>query len=588
MELDDQQRTAVETTSRKALVLAGAGSGKTRVITERVAYLVEKEKVSPYEIMQFTFTRRAAQVMATRLESRIGYPAHRIAIGTMHGLALGYLKRFGDVIGFKPRHITVYCEWEAQYLLKETAKDMGLYKKRSWKIPKKEINKVFNDYYDSGIEPEESDQCYPLFQAFMKRCKENQSLTYGGLLVGMNLLIPTIAKHLHIRHILVDEVQDINATQWNIINGMVDAFGASLFVVGDIDQSVYKFRGAVPEYLIEHQDDFDIFRIETNYRSDANIVNMANCLIEHNENRLEKTMRPFEDAQTEVLIVENTDSQGIINLYKTMNEKSPDIPRAILCRIHAPLKKMSRLMDDEGIEHVYYGKKTEITNSEQFRRFHAFLKLLVNPFDNFAFLLIRELIGLSLDDYNRIRLIASEDGTSHFQAYGYADIDVDNYFDWSPRDASGENLDDVSIRLNNTLPWNAAEIEGVETDSYLFIQDWLKDNPAGTIGEYLDWLATFDLQDEMKDEPEGLQLLTIHGCKGLEFPTVIVAGCNEGILPSKQAIVNDEVGDERNLMYVAMTRAEDTLILTIRPESKEDERGRVHLSPQSRFIGELQ
>ena len=142
MNLDTQQQQAVETDSRKALVIAGAGSGKTRTLTERIAYLIEKKKVSPYEICAFTFTRKASQEMKSRLEARIGNQAHKVQMGTMHALGLSMLHRFGDILGLKAKNITVYCEWESAYLLKDIATDMGIYKK-SWNPRKKDIDAVF-------------------------------------------------------------------------------------------------------------------------------------------------------------------------------------------------------------------------------------------------------------------------------------------------------------------------------------------------------------------------------------------------------------------------------------------------------------
>lgn len=288
--LNAEQKAAVETESRQALLLAGAGSGKTRTLTERIAYLIEKKKVSPYEVCAFTFTRKASQEMQTRLSTRIA-GAHKVTMGTMHSLALRQLRRFGETIGLKPSSITVYSPWEEAFLLREIGKELCIYDGKKWKIKKKEIDRAFADYYQTGAVPDKTDNRYPIFKTFMARCRENNAMTYGGLLIGLEILIPTLAKHLHWKHILVDEVQDIDPLQWRIINRMSTALDTSLFVVGDIDQSIYEFRGAVPQYLIDHADLFDIYRLGTNYRSDANIVAAANRLIGHNTDRLEKTMR---------------------------------------------------------------------------------------------------------------------------------------------------------------------------------------------------------------------------------------------------------------------------------------------------------
>jgi len=572
MNLDSQQTAAVLTDSKRALVLAGAGSGKTRVLIERIAYLLEEQKVSPYEIVAFTFTRRAAGEISSRLADRIGNKTYRISMGTMHALALSMINRFGEIIGLKSKAVTVYSQWEEDFLLKDVAQDMGIHNGKTWKVPKKDIDKVFSRYYQQGIEPDENSPLSPLFHALIQRCRENNSLSYGGLLIGLRLLIPTMAQYLHIKHILVDETQDLDALQWSIVNEMCAAFKASLYVVGDTDQSIYSFRGAVPEYLVDHQSEFDIYRLETNYRSMPEIVTAANSLIEHNHDRITKTMTaalnsfPFYGHR----IMMDMDSASIVNLFV---EDPADRPIAILARTHSLLQKIDRLMTEAEIPHNYIGKTTALTNSEHFRRFHAFLKLTVNPYDNFSFLLIKDIIGVTREEYSAIRVKAAEEGKSHF------DVWKEMYEEWKFYNGEDFTLNDIVTCLNSDYP-------DLSPEAVAFIKKWCNDH-NGDVTEYLNWLATYDLQDEInKDDPkEGITLLTIHAAKGLEWPVVIVAGCNEGILPSKQAIAANDVEAERRLAYVAWTRAQDQLILAVRPEVTENGT-RIYESPVSRFIGE--
>lgn len=586
MKLSDEQRAAVETTSGRVLVAASAGSGKTATITERVALLIEKRKVSPFEIMQFTFTRLASNEMRQRLKGRIGNQAHRIALGTMHGLALGYLKRFGDAIGWKAKQLTVYSQWESDFLLKESAKQVGAFNNK-WIVPKKDIVAAVNHYYSTGKEPHPNDPAYPTFRAFTHFCRENNSMTYDGLLIGMELLIPTIAKHLKIRHLLVDEVQDISCQQWRCINAMVKAFDASLFVCGDDSQSLYSFRGAVPEYMVDHQSEFDIYNLSTNYRSVPAIVNSATRLIKNNKDRIPLEMKPHRAGEQPVSVIENMDSRQLVKFITEM----PFDPKetAVLCRIRAPLKKLSRLLEQSNIEHDFIGNKSELTNSEYFRRFHAFLKLSVNYYDNFAFLLVYEILGLTTTDLTVIRQNARETAKSDAQAY--ASMHRPTMFD-NMQDAYGDDLVSWATVIDERMrkfPWKdpyMVDKSRAFSPTHNFTTDWCIENPQGTISSYLEWLATFDLQDEVRKEQTCLELLTAHGAKGLQWKNVIVAGCNEGILPSKQAIMADNIDDERRIAYVAMTRAEDQLMMTVRPEKTEDARGNKHNNPVSRFIGE--
>jgi len=594
--LDRQQQAAVKTDSRSALVIAGAGSGKTRVLIERIAYLVESRKVSPFEILSFSFTRKASGEIRERLESRIGNAAHRCTLGTMHSIGLQMVRKFGELIGLKPHAVTVYGSWESEFLLKEVALEIGFFKK-AWRIPKRDIDAMFADYYDRMVEPDESNPGYALFMAFMQRCRENNSLTYDGLLVAFRLLLPQIGRFMHIKHILVDEIQDISPGQWNIINGLVEACGTALFVVGDLRQSVYKFRGAVPEYLLQHQDDFAIYELQSNYRSVPAIVNAANRLMEHSKEFIGGGMvatRP--DGMSRLIVEKNMDSAAIAELMVLHLKLSPEAePTAILSRNHVLLRKLSDELSMREVPHQYVGRKSALTNSEEFRRFHGFLKLLCNVYDNMSFLLIKDLIGLTREEYADIRVTAVMEGKSHFQAWKErypGDNEPDSgwfqFFgtvsEWNLIDVARE-LDDIFNDPNRghdgwNPPFDFSATIG-------FLNEYLLANRSGTIQQYLDWLATYDIQDELTDKPEGLTLTTIHGSKGLEWPVVIVAGCNEGIMPSKQSIASGDLEEERRLFYVALTRAKDQLILCVRPETTESN-GKTYTNPVSRFIGECQ
>jgi DNA helicase-2/ATP-dependent DNA helicase PcrA len=577
MILDEQQQAVVESTAKNILCVAGPGSGKTRTLIERTAHLIESKKVSPSELVLFTFTRHAAQEMRTRLQDRIGDKARRVTIGTFHAIALSLFHRFGDLAGYRPRSITVYGNFEEEFLLKECARDLGFYNGKSWKVPKKVITEAFNEYYHNGKPPKEDHPGYALFKEFNVRTKENNSMTYGDLLVRLRELLPQISKYLSWKHIMVDESHDNNLIQWELVLKIQEDCAASLFVVTDLDQSIYKWRGAFPEWILKNQWRFTIFKLENNYRSVPAIVEASNRLIKHNIERIPKTMRAtrYQDPIADVIeIIPNSDSGAIASLISEIRAYDSR-GMVVLSRIHALLDKLSVELTALNIPHVKIGRKTALVESEEFRKFHAFLKLLINPFDNFSFLLIRDLIGVSREEYNKIRLGATQESKSHFQVW----FSSNNNYDFF-----GETytiLESVEY-LNKNFP-------ELSQESYIFALEWEKGNPNGTITEYLDWLATYDIQDEIEeDHSDKVQLMTIHAAKGLEFPVVIVAGCNEGILPGKQAINSGEIGEERRLFYVAMTRAKDNLILTVRPEKKEDEFGRVHESPVSRFINEME
>jgi ATP-dependent exoDNAse (exonuclease V) beta subunit len=251
----------------------------------------------------------------------------------------------------------------------------------------------------------------------------------------------------------------------------------------------------------------------------------------------------------------------------------------VLGRVHYLLKKLSNELTVMGIDHTYIGKQNEFIGSEIFVRVHAFLKLLVNPYSNLDFLLIRDLLGLSRKQYNEIRLKATRESKSHFQVWVEGDI-ADGHFFKQYR--SEWDFKDTILNLHSIMDMTD-DLDKV----FNFVMAWETENQNGTLEDYLDWLSVFDLQDEIKDEDTKLKLMTIHAAKGLEWPCVILIGVNEGILPSKQSIEGGDLESERRLMYVAITRARDSLIMAVRPEVKDDGIKRYE-NPVSRFIKELQ
>ncbi len=579
MNLSQEQSNAVLAESKNALCLAGAGSGKTRVLVSRIQHLIENCQVSPYEILCATFTRKAGSEMTERLEKEIGSKVHNVTIGTLHSVALKMIQRFGELIGLKPGKITVYSSWEEGILLKDVCKELGYHNGKTWKgVKKKEIDAAFNLFYSRGKRNDRDYIPNEIMDSFFLRCRENNALTYGMIMTSFLDLIPRIGKMLKYRHVLIDEVQDLDPLQWRIIRLICAICNASLFAVGDDSQSIYSFRGADPGYIIRNQDKFDIFKLKDNYRSDGFIVDAANKLIKNNVNRLDLEMNAIRPREKNVSIIPNINSENLAN-FITGFQSSCDENIAILGRNHFLLEKLSRLLSEAGVDHEYLGKKTAFTRSEEFRRVHAFLTLAVNPFDNFSFLLCKECFEIDIQEYREIRMKAVKENKSHFQVFSEkVDLSTDNLLRADYIEAA-RNVD-----FKGVLLWlRTVHLEFEQKPVLDFINEYLDVTHEPTISEYLDWLALFDVQDEMKEEPKKLQLMTIHGSKGLEWPMVIIAGMNEGILPSFRAMKSpDELESERRLAYVAYTRARDHLILTSRPVNIEAKMP----CPPSRFIKE--
>ena len=577
MQLSQEQSKAVFTESKTALCLAGAGSGKTRVLVSRIQNLIENCKVSPYEIMACTFTRKAGKEMIERLEKEIGSSVYKITIGTMHSVALKMIQRFGEFIGLNPGKITVYSSWEEGVLLKDVCQELGYFNGKTWKgVKKKEIDGAFYLFYTRKNRNERDYIPNEIMDAFFLRCRENNALTYGMIMTSFLDLIPRISRMLNFRHVLVDETQDLDPLQWRIVKLICSICDASLFAVGDDSQSIYSFRGADPDYIIRNQEKFDIYKLQDNYRSDGYIVDSANKLIKHNVNRMDLEMNAIRPKENEIVFFPGMNSEKIL---ENISQKA-SIPEykgniAVLGRNHFLLEKLSRLLSEAGIDHEHIGKKTKFTRSEEFRRVHAFLTLAVNPFDNFSFLLCKEHFGVDTEGYKDIRMKAIQGNKSHFQV-------------WCESQEFSPGLDYASVvkyeYFAGVLDWIRSV--GFEFDPepvFDFINDYLAVAHEPKIEEYLSWLALYDVQDEIKEESKKLQLMTIHASKGLEWSMVIIAGMNEGILPSFRAMKSQsELESERRLAYVAYTRAKDHLVLTSRPVDPE---AKVK-QPPSRFIKE--
>jgi len=577
MELSQEQSQAVLTGSRNALILAGAGSGKTRVLISRINHLLENCHASPYEILACTFTRKAGTEMKERLEKLSGPKAHNVTIGTLHSIALKMIQRFGEFIGLNPGKITIYSTWEESFLLKNVCIELGYHTGKTFKgVKKSEIDETFNLFYTKKQRNERNYITNEIMDAFFGRCRENNALTYGMIMTSFLDLIPRIGHFLKFKHVLIDEVQDLDLVQWRIVKLICSICDASLFAVGDQQQCIYQWRGSDPGYLIRNQNKFDIYKLRDNYRSDGCIVEAANRLIKHNVNRLDLEMSSIRAREIEVKHFKNMNSAVIAEgvKHQSLNYEGNIV---VLARNHYLLEKLSALLTASKIDHEYLGKRTKFTQSEPFRRVHAFLKLAVNPFDNFSFLLVKDYLDLTPIEYISIRMKAVNKNKSHFQVWrdDYAFLLQHlNELNEAIREESFEKV--LDWMLGVTFEFDSVPV-------FDFIDEYLESAHEPTIRDYLDWLALYDVQDEISEESKSLQLMTIHASKGLEFSMVVIAGMNEGILPSLRALKSqDELESERRLAYVAFTRACDHLVLTSSPVEVEGKSS----NPISRFINE--
>lgn len=579
--LNQEQQAAVLAQEKNVLVLAGAGSGKTRTIVERVAHLLENG-ASGYEIVCTTFTRAAAGEMRARLESRIGREAHKVTVSTFHGLGLGLLKKYGHHIGLRYGNLTVYTPLETETLLQHCGEQLGLYKGK-WKHGKKALDEMFATLERSGEKIGTALPYYPVLQAFEAACRQNNAMPYYGLIHGLVELAEAgkVREFTNWKYLLVDEVQDLDLMQWRALKAITEhTDGAELYAVGDLSQSIYGFRGAVPAYLqnLIEVGGLTVYELRSNYRSAPDIVSAANCLIRHNTSHRVIEMRAMREAGPSALArLMEADSATLADYIARRDWHYPPV---VLCRNNRMLDKLSEELTARDMPHKRIGKRTTTLHSPLFVKANAVLKCIVNPFDETAFLLAHTGLGLDAGAYATIRVTAADKGKSCFEVYREG-MTVDIL----------EAMPTESSTAKEAHDWFSSggyqfdPLDGYGPEYCQWLELYAAQYPTATITDYLDWLALVDVQDEMpaKDEEPGILLMTCHASKGLEFPCVIVAGCNEGIMPSKQAVKAGDAGieDERRLMYVAVTRAMNQLILAVRPDKEGSGE-----SP-SRFLAEI-
>lgn len=587
--LNPEQQTAVLADEKRVLVLAGAGSGKTRTLVERVSHLMENG-ASGHEIVCTTFTRAAAGEMRARLEASIGREARKVTVSTFHGLGLGLLKRYGHHIGLRYGALTVYTPLETDILLCHCGEMLGLYANGKWKHGKRELD-AFMSAVERGEDEEKlKDSPFaPLRMAFEAACTQNNAMPYYGLIHGLVALAEAdvVRQYTSWKYFLVDEVQDMDRLQWEALRLMLKSEGSKLFAVGDLSQSIYSFRGAVPDHLQSLIDAgrLTVYELRNNYRSVPEIVRAANSLIRNNKSHRSIEMRAaLSDSPNAITCERNMDSAALADELskECWNDDRPDM--AVLCRNNRMLDKLSEELTARGTEHLRIGRRTSSLHSPLFVKANAMLKCIVNPHDETAFLLAHKGLGVSAQEYAQARMRGAAEGKSGFMAY-----------------REGLNIDSCS-----TIPTDDATVaqacifflegryrfdpeDGDATEYTDWLAAYVKEHPLDTIADYLDWIALADVQDELpaQDSRPGLVLMTCHAAKGLEFPWVVIAGCNEGVIPGKQALAAEKKGDaaaiedERRLMYVAATRAMDRLILAVRPEKEDGGEA------PSRFLSEM-
>lgn len=633
MKLNSAQQQAVEYTSGPCLVLAGAGSGKTRVITNKIAYLIERCGYHGRHIAAVTFTNKAAREMAERVRHTIGREKTRgLTISTFHTLGLDIIRREHQALSLKA-NFSLFDDQDQMALLKDLSETELNGDKDLLRQLQHQIGRWKNDLLLPGHFQVSDDAKMQLFAQLYQRY-QNQMHAYNALDFDDLILMPTLLLKTNdqvrarwqkkLRYLLVDEYQDTNTSQYQLIKLLVGE-RAFFTVVGDDDQSIYSWRGANPENLSQLKTDFPklrVIKLEQNYRSTQRILKCANILIENNDHLFDK--RLFSELNygepIKVIMAKNEEQEAERVIAELMGHRFINRTQysdyAILYRGNHQSRLLEKALMTNRIPYKISGGQSFFSRSE-IKDLMAYLRLMVNPDDDSALLRIinvprREIGPTTLEKIGRF---ANEQHMSLFA--GACDPALQNtlptrsraavefFFRWvvelSDRAKRGNTVEAVRdlVRdihyedwLYETSPSARAAEMRMQNVSTLFrwVSDMLEgdeDNPAMSLTEVVNRLILRDMMERSEDDEDAdqVQLMTLHASKGLEFPYVYLIGMEEGLLPHQSSIDEDQIDEERRLAYVGITRAQRELTFTLTRERRQF--GELLRPEPSRFLMEL-
>lgn len=638
-QLNDNQRAAVEYCDGPQLVIAGAGSGKTRVLTYKIAYLLANHKMQPWNILALTFTNKAAQEMKERIARLVGEEQARyLNMGTFHSIFSHILRREAEVIGYTS-NFTIYDQSDSRSLLKAIVKEMGLDEKNLYKPSSvaDTISMAKNHlvgpeaFYRSSLFDHRKSKVVDIYRTYVNRCRQANAMDFDDLLV---LTFRLFREHEDIRkkyverfrYVLVDEYQDTNHVQQSIVIQLTKEH-QHICVVGDDAQSIYSFRGANIDNILSFQDNFEntrLFKLEQNYRSTQLIVQAANSLIRKNAHQIPKDVFSKNDHGEQLILKPSySDKEESIIVCQDIQrirrqEKLNWCDFAVLYRTNSQSRSFEEQMRKDNIPYRIYGGLSFYQRKE-IKDVIAYFRVVVNPNDEEA---LKRIInyptrGIGGTTLSRIVETASQHGVSLWQVISQpvlfqlnvskgtatkiaqfcqliegwmqrADKEDAYQLGYAIIQESGISRDIYSGRDPEDLSRqeNLEELVGGLND---FVESHREEGQGDHVamGDFLQEISLMtDLDSDHADDNDRVALMTIHAAKGLEFPTVFIVGLEENIFPSPMCTgTMKDLEEERRLLYVAITRAERHCILTC--AQNRFRYGKMEYDTPSRFIKDI-
>ena len=626
--LNKEQQQAVQHTEGPLLILAGAGSGKTKVLTVRVAYLLA-QGVNPYEILAITFTNKAAKEMKSRVEGLVGDVANRIWLSTFHSFCAKFLRfEIDSFLGYNS-NFTIYDTSDSQAVIKAALKALNLDDKyypvgamiaaisdaKNQLLFASDFRKQARDFYQQKVAD--------VYEYYERELRKNNALDFDDLLlVAVKLLQSNAAvldKYSHrFRYVMIDEYQDTNHAQY-LLAKLLASHWKNIAVVGDADQSIYAWRGADIQNILDFEKDYPnctSIKLEQNYRSTKIILDAANAVIDNNEGRPEKNLwtDKTEGAKIQHFTAQSEHEEAAF-IGDTIAKKHDihDVPygdMAILYRTNAQSRVLEEALIKRALPYTMVGG-TKFYDRKEIKDVLAYLRVLYNPFDDLSLLRIINVPKRSIGATTVAKLqeYARANGTSLFMTLTQLHL-ID-----SIKGKTKEKLEEFGILIftlvsemenrtvldilesildrtgylaqleESTDPQDQARAENIG-ELLSVAKDFQDTNPSGTVEDFLEQVALVNDVDSFEQEEAKVTLMTLHAAKGLEFPIVFLCGLEEGLFPHSRTLMNpEEIEEERRLAYVGITRAEKELYIS--NATTRTVFGRTSSYLPSRFIDEI-
>ncbi|MDE6470927.1 MAG: UvrD-helicase domain-containing protein [Eubacterium sp.] len=627
MPLNEMQQMAVNTTEGPLLILAGAGSGKTTVLVNRVQHIIESGLAQPWQMLAITFTNKAAGELRERLVSAIGEEANSIWAHTFHSCCSRILRRFADRIGYTG-HFTIYDTDDSRRVMKQCQKQLGIEDKF---LNHKSILNEISRAKDSLIDPDEYKatssndfrkgkiaQCYELYQSELKKA---DAMDFDDIIFNTVKLLQENEDVLELyqtqfKYVMVDEYQDTNHAQYVLTSLLADKY-RNICVVGDDDQSIYRFRGATIENILSFEQHYKgavVIRLEENYRSTQNILDGANAVIANNKNRKGKTLFTRSGSGDKIILNtamnESDESAFIIDeILKNVKNGRKLSDHAILYRMNAQSRNLEIMLTKSGISHRIIGGH-RFFDRKEIKDIISYFAVINNPADTVRLQRIINVPKRQIGDtmFANVMEISAGIGISAFEVCERADE-----FQKTSRSASkligfANMIKHFQKCYEEKMPLSDLLQELLETTKYL---DYLNEDPETyddrvnnikelssmfikyqeeteepDLSAFLEDVALISDIDSYNEDEDSVVLMTLHSAKGLEFPVVFIPGMEEGIFPGNQSMYSDEeLEEERRLAYVGITRAKEKLYLINAQQRMLY--GTTSRNMQSRFIREI-